>query len=83
VPEFLNWCMDANRKVGDSGLVKTTYGYHIMYFSASQPIWYVACDENLRAETMNKRVDEAAKAFELEVFDEKIVLAFVDLGATE
>jgi hypothetical protein len=32
---------------------------------------------------MNKRVDEAAKAFELEVFDEKIVLAFVDLGATE
>ncbi len=83
VPEFLNWCMDANRKVGDSGLVKTTYGYHIMYFSATEPLWYAACDENLRAETMNARVDEAAKAFELEVMDEKIVLAFVNLGATE
>ena len=83
VPEFLNWCMDASRKVGDSGLVKTTYGYHIMYFSATEPIWYAACDENLRAETMNGRVDEVAKNFELEVMDEKIVLAFVDLAATE
>ena len=32
VPEFDAWCFDPARKAGDSGIVKTTYGYHIMYF---------------------------------------------------
>ena len=32
VSEFEDWCFDSARKPGDSGIVKTTYGYHIMYF---------------------------------------------------
>ena len=83
VPEFLNWCMDASRKVGDSGLVKTTYGYHIMYFSASEPLWYAACDESLRAEELNGRVDAAAEELKLEIIDENIMISFVNLAATE
>ena len=31
VPEFTEWAL-ASHKVGDTGIVKTTYGYHIMYF---------------------------------------------------
>ena len=31
VPEFLDWAL-AEHKVGDTGIVKTDYGYHIMYF---------------------------------------------------
>ncbi len=31
VPEFRNWALDSH-KVGDTGIVKTDYGYHIMYF---------------------------------------------------
>lgn len=31
VPEFLNWAL-ASHKVGDTGIIKTDYGYHIMYF---------------------------------------------------
>ena len=31
VPEFLNWALDSH-KVGDTGIIKTDYGYHIMYF---------------------------------------------------
>lgn len=34
VPEFNDWCFDETREPGDHGLVKTVYGYHIMYFSA-------------------------------------------------
>ncbi len=30
---FLNWSLDAARKAGDSGIIETDYGYHIMYFS--------------------------------------------------
>lgn len=32
VEEFENWLFDSARKVGDTGLVKTQYGYHVMYF---------------------------------------------------
>lgn len=31
VPEFTEWAL-ASHKVGDTGIIKTTYGYHIMYF---------------------------------------------------
>lgn len=31
VPEFLDWAL-ASHKKGDTGIIKTDYGYHIMYF---------------------------------------------------
>jgi len=31
VPEFLDWAL-AEHKKGDTGIIKTDYGYHIMYF---------------------------------------------------
>ncbi len=36
VPEFEAWCFDAARQIGDHGLVKTAYGYHIMFFCGSR-----------------------------------------------
>ncbi len=32
VAEFNDWCFDAARKPGDTGIVQTSYGYHVMYF---------------------------------------------------
>lgn len=32
VEPFEDWCYDAERKVGDYGIVETEYGYHIMFF---------------------------------------------------
>ncbi len=32
VAEFNDWCFDNSRMPGDTGIVKTDYGYHIMYF---------------------------------------------------
>lgn len=31
VPEFLDWALDSHKK-GDTGIIRTDYGYHIMYF---------------------------------------------------
>lgn len=31
VPEFLDWALDSHKK-GDTGIIKTDYGYHVMYF---------------------------------------------------
>ncbi len=32
VENFEKWCFDPARKAGDTGIVETEYGYHIMYF---------------------------------------------------
>lgn len=32
VEAFEAWCFDPARKAGDSGIVETEYGYHVMYF---------------------------------------------------
>ena len=40
VESFQNWCFDDARQTGDHGLVKTPYGYHIMFFCASHPVQY-------------------------------------------
>ena len=40
VAAFEDWCYDENRKTGDTGLVETTYGYHVMYFSGNSETNY-------------------------------------------
>ena len=32
VESFLNWSIDPERKAGDTGIVESEYGYHIMYY---------------------------------------------------
>lgn len=32
VTAFNDWCFDSARKSGDTGIVETTYGYHVMYY---------------------------------------------------
>ncbi|MEA4823438.1 MAG: peptidylprolyl isomerase [Clostridiaceae bacterium] len=32
VSAFNDWCFDESRVAGDTGIVKTTYGYHVMYY---------------------------------------------------
>lgn len=42
VKAFNDWIFDETRKPGDYGLVKTEYGYHLMYFvsATEQDVWY-------------------------------------------
>lgn len=39
VESFLNWSIDTNRKVGDTDIIESEYGYHIMYFSGRDYAW--------------------------------------------
>jgi len=48
VDTYNDWIFDENRKSGDSGLVETTYGWHIMYFIGdNNPEWYVNAENTL------------------------------------
>ncbi|MBQ7000691.1 MAG: peptidylprolyl isomerase [Oscillospiraceae bacterium] len=40
VDSFEQWCYDASRKAGDTGIVESTYGYHIMYFVGDSDVTY-------------------------------------------
>lgn len=40
VPEFLDWCIDPARKAGDVEIVKTEFGYHIMYYVEASEMNY-------------------------------------------
>ena len=42
VQAFNDWCFDSSRKSGDTGIVETQYGYHVMYFvGTDDPYWMV------------------------------------------
>ena len=49
VPEFENWCFDESRKPGDTGIVKTEFGYHIMYYVNGEAIWPYYAEQDLLA----------------------------------
>ena len=40
VDSFEDWCFDASRKAGDTGIVESTYSYHVMYFSGNSDYTY-------------------------------------------
>lgn len=51
VAAFTKWAVDAARKPGDTGIVETEYGYHIMYYiEAGAETWY----ESVRNEIFNE-----------------------------
>ena len=40
VSAFNDWCFDGSRKAGDTGIVETTYGFHVMYFVGNTALTY-------------------------------------------
>ena len=51
VQPFEDWCFDESRQPGDTGIVKTEYGYHIMYFveEGDFVFWKAIASGNLRS----------------------------------
>ena len=74
VPEFDAWIFDESREYGDYGLVKTSYGYHIMYFVGRTPRWIHTVGEKIAEERLNTMLQEAVEENALTVYDERICL---------
>ena len=80
VPTFNDWCFDESRQYGDSGLVLTDYGYHIMFFVDSRDIWYVTVEEDMIARAVSVALTASMEEHSLEVDYSAIKLGFVKLG---
>lgn len=50
VEEFENWSIDSSRKYGDTGIVKSQYGYHIMYFIENTEKYLYDCKSDIQKE---------------------------------
>lgn len=58
VENFRDWATDSSRQPGDTGIVESDYGYHVMYFSAwGQPQWKLTAENALRSDDMNQWMD--------------------------
>lgn len=58
VQEFKDWYLDESRKVGDTGIIETSYGYHIMYYAkAGEESWKAAATEAVFETEYNKYFD--------------------------
>ena len=70
VAEFSEWCFDQSRQPGDTGIVKTSYGYHIMYFvgQTETKAWMDSVREQMISEQMTAFIDEQCEAYPL-LFD--------------
>ena len=67
VTEFNDWCFADGRAVGDSGIVKTSYGYHIMFFSGEGEgvYWKTAVDTLMRNEKVTEMLAEITARYPL------------------
>ncbi len=73
VKSFTDWSIDESRKPGDTGIVETEYGYHIMYYVKSTgENWRTAIVTALAGaeieETVANVIDEATKAIDIDSF---------------
>ena len=69
VMAFDEWCFDPGRQVGDSGIVRTEYGYHILYFCGGNDLTYqeTLVLEELRAEAMSSWLEELRAGTDVEL----------------
>lgn len=76
---FKNWYLDPSRQVGDTGLVQTEYGYHIMYFAYTTPIWEYEVKKEMLETNTTKMMGQLVLEYPMEVDYTKIVLGQADL----
>ena len=74
MPEFLNWAVDMTRQPGDTEIVKTSYGYHIMYFVGGEDYFDYVVGEQLVAERIQTKLEQIKQQYPMVVDYKKIVL---------
>lgn len=64
VEAFRSWALDPARKEGDVGLVKTEYGWHLMYYvSTGEPVWRQTALSALRDQDYETLADGASQGW--------------------
>lgn len=83
VDTFNDWCFDEARQVGDTGIVETSYGYHVMYFVGSDLQWKSEVRHAIRMAHANAWMDETIEAYPCTIRYEDLVLCPLPIALSE
>ena len=73
VASFEDWSFDAARKKGDTGIVETEYGYHVMYFvGAGKAGWQVTVEKDYKAEKYDNQYTSFVQKHTVEINEKNI-----------
>lgn len=65
VNSFSSWCFDSSRRTGDTDIVRSDYGYHIMYFSGTndKTIWQYNAQQALASEDSTSATEKLEEEY--------------------
>jgi hypothetical protein len=64
VKPFEDWCFAPGRKPGDTGIVETDYGYHIMYYVGEGDVrWETMVKESLETQAYQEMLEESTNQY--------------------
>lgn len=70
---FEDWSYDSARKAGDTGIIKSSSGYHIMYYvGVGRPYWMVQAESTKRASDYDAFITAAKENYEVELNESAI-----------
>lgn len=77
-----SWCFDPERQSGDTGILRSEYGVHVLYFSACTSIAQVQAEDALTAQMQEALLQAAREAYPMEVTYSAIVLTQGDAAVS-
>ena len=65
VDSFSTWCFDTSREAGDTAIVRSDYGYHIMYFVSEndQTVYNYLITQQLASTDASTAISEIEEAY--------------------
>ena len=83
VTNFNDWCFDSARKAGDTAIVETEYGCHVMYFVGTSDTTYrdYMIESTLRNNDLSKWESDLVEGAELVIKNTKYVMTDLVLNS--
>ena len=61
------WCFDETRVAGDTAIIRTECGYHVVYFCTPTAVWYVQAEKDLIADQLTQELAVATQSYPMDV----------------
>ena len=82
VESFTNWATDPEREAGDTGIIESTYGYHVMYYVGDDELTYrdSLIYEQIKTETVSNWYDNILATADIVEKDTSLLNRDIILG---
>lgn len=82
IPELDQWCFDESRVSGDTAVIRSDYGCHIVYFCSSRESHLADAEADLTASMYRELVQTAKEKYPMSVYYRTLLLGDAQPGST-